>query len=379
LLYLFFLSPTYAVAQTADPQKSSQAMADKKLQDEELKKQLDKTEYELAELRLKLVAAANQQQRSEEELLSINTALDELQKKAAIDQKSLHDQQGRIGGVLLALLRVARTPPETVLLKPDAPLDNIRSALLLRRALPFYTDEANRLSAQLNELDKTRLAIVQKQQDALTAQKSFTEHQDNLTKLLAERQKWLQATQNQRDDLQKQINALSLVASNVQELVSKVTQVKTSGLQLVNKQKKSGPPTFMSPSKGRILYNFGDIDDVGSGSRGITMRVKGGDMIVAPADGQIVFAGPFKGYGNILIIRHAQDYHSFLAGFGRVDARIGQTVNEGEPLGRTSLEEGNRNQLYYELRYKGTPTNPLKHMTMTNIANNSLPSSSQMP
>ncbi|MBY0428910.1 MAG: peptidoglycan DD-metalloendopeptidase family protein, partial [Alphaproteobacteria bacterium] len=125
-----------------------------------------------------------------------------------------------------------------------------------------------------------------------------------------------------------------------------------------------------SPAKGKILYGFGDADDVGSASRGLTMRVRGGEMIVAPADGQVVFAGPFKGYGNILIIRHGDDYHSFLAGFGRLDSAVGQVVNAGEPLGRSSMEQGTNAQLYFELRYKGAPVNPAQYIRVTNVATN---------
>jgi septal ring factor EnvC (AmiA/AmiB activator) len=119
---------------------------------------------------------------------------------------------------------------------------------------------------------------------------------------------------------------------------------------------------FSAPVKGRLVYGFGDPDDVGSDSRGMMMKVRSGDIIVAPADGQVVFAGPFKGYGNILILRHNDDYHSFLAGFGRVDTAVGQVVNAGEPLGRAPSDK-NGAQVYFELRYRGSPVDPSRRMT----------------
>ncbi|MBI3419013.1 MAG: peptidoglycan DD-metalloendopeptidase family protein, partial [Proteobacteria bacterium] len=129
-----------------------------------------------------------------------------------------------------------------------------------------------------------------------------------------------------------------------------------------------GPLLFITPVKGRLVYGFGDPDEVGTDSRGLTLKVRAGDRIVAPADGQVVFAGPFKGYGNILILRHNDDYHSFLAGFGRLDAAVGQVVNAGEPLGRAPMEKGGSVQVYFELRYRGAPIDPMRRISSTALA-----------
>src|SRR3546814_6464457 len=55
--------------------------------------------------------------------------------------------------------------------------------------------------------------------------------------------------------------------------------------------------------------------------------------VVAPLDGTVRFAGEFRGYGRILILEHAGGYHSMISGLGRIDARVGQHVLAGEPLG----------------------------------------------
>ena len=55
--------------------------------------------------------------------------------------------------------------------------------------------------------------------------------------------------------------------------------------------------------------------------------------IVAPCDGTVAFAGPFRGYGQLLIIEHSEGYHTLLAGMGRIDAVVGARVLAGEPVG----------------------------------------------
>lgn len=340
----------------------------KRQKDAELKKQLDTTESELSELRAKLVSAAREQENSEDILLNYHQKLETLQRAEAQQQADLDQQRKHMEEVLVALLRMARTPAELMIIRPEKPVDNIRSAILLREALPQYALEAQRLSSQIDKLQITRADILDKEAALKDAQKTFASKQDELNKLLNQRQAWLKATESQRGDLQAQIAELTKEAQNVQDLVQKVT---SSGIIPVpQKLKKAGRIAFTAPAKGKILYGFGDADDVGSASRGVTMRVRGGEMIVAPADGQVVFAGPFKGYGNILIIRHGDDYHSFLAGFGRLDSAVGQVVNAGEPLGRSSMEQGNNAQLYFELRYKGAPINPAQFIKVTNVATN---------
>ncbi len=374
-LILFFClaglcTPSHA---TTPPQteedlaKIQDALTAKRQKDNELKKQLDITESELSDLRAKLVSAAREQENSEDTLLNYHQKLQTLQRLEAQQRAEMNQQKKHMEQVLAALLRMARTPSELMIIRPEKPADNIRSAILLREALPHYAEEAQRLGTQIDKLQLTREDILDKEAAIKEAQKTFAVKQEELNKLLAQRQAWLNATQSQRSDLQQQISALSQQAQNVQDLMQKVA---TASIALPQKLRKGGRIAFSAPAKGKILYGFGDADDVGSASRGLTMRVRGGDMIVAPADGQVVFAGPFKGYGNILIIRHGDDYHSFLAGFGRLDSAVGQVVNAGEPLGRSSMEQGTNAQLYFELRYRGAPVNPAQYIRVTNVATN---------
>ena len=71
-----------------------------------------------------------------------------------------------------------------------------------------------------------------------------------------------------------------------------------------------------------------------------------------------MFAGPFRGYGQILIIAHGDGYHSLLAGLDRVDSSVGQWLVAGEPVG-TMAEGEDKPRLYLELRHDDQPINPL--------------------
>jgi septal ring factor EnvC (AmiA/AmiB activator) len=80
---------------------------------------------------------------------------------------------------------------------------------------------------------------------------------------------------------------------------------------------------------------------------------------VAPYDGQVVFAGPFRDYGQLLIIEHGEGYHMLLAGFERIDSAVSQTLLAGEPVGVMARPTEGNPRLYIELRHNGRPINPL--------------------
>jgi septal ring factor EnvC (AmiA/AmiB activator) len=122
------------------------------------------------------------------------------------------------------------------------------------------------------------------------------------------------------------------------------------------------------PVAGRVERRFGD----GGGDGGILM----GDMlathstaiVTAPVDGSILYAGPFRSYGQLLILNAGEGYHIVLAGMGRISVSPGQTVLAGEPVGlmgearvasAVAFEEaGGAPELYVEFRKEGKPVDP---------------------
>jgi septal ring factor EnvC (AmiA/AmiB activator) len=106
------------------------------------------------------------------------------------------------------------------------------------------------------------------------------------------------------------------------------------------------------------MLGFNDTAPDGSVSQGIVLETAPEAQVVAPHDGQVVFRGPFRGYGEILIIEHRGGYHTLLAGLGRTDAVVGQWLLTGEPVGNMESPRVGKPRLYIELRRGGRPINP---------------------
>jgi septal ring factor EnvC (AmiA/AmiB activator) len=83
------------------------------------------------------------------------------------------------------------------------------------------------------------------------------------------------------------------------------------------------------------------------------------DMVRHLFDGRVAFAGPYRGYGQLLIIDHGEGYHTLLAGFSRIDVVLGQWLLAGEVVGAMGRTTDGGPNLYVELRYNGDAINPL--------------------
>ena len=121
------------------------------------------------------------------------------------------------------------------------------------------------------------------------------------------------------------------------------------------------------PVNGVKLKDYGAPDGVGGVEKGVSIATRAGAQVTAPADGWVVYAGPFRSYGQLLILNAGGGYHILLAGMDRISVDLGQFVLTGEPvavMGNGShiaaiLATGSSQPvLYIEFRKDGTPVDP---------------------
>ena len=125
-------------------------------------------------------------------------------------------------------------------------------------------------------------------------------------------------------------------------------------------------PLLIMPVRGQLVVAFGQrATGAESASKGISIATRTKAQVVAPYDGQVVYAGAFRGYGQILIIEHGGRYHTLLAGLERIDAVTGQWILAGEPIGIMGGPQERSPELYLELRHAGQPVNPLPWLATT--------------
>ena len=125
---------------------------------------------------------------------------------------------------------------------------------------------------------------------------------------------------------------------------------------------KTASARLTAPVTGQLVRHFGDPTDAGAAT-GIAYQAAPAARVVAPCAGRVVYAGPFRSYGKLLILDCGRGYHVVLSGFERLDAQVGQALGAGAPVGvmpgwdprATAI----RPALSVELRHAGEPINPL--------------------
>ena len=110
---------------------------------------------------------------------------------------------------------------------------------------------------------------------------------------------------------------------------------------------------YRLPAPGRVLVGFGTVDKRGIRSRGIRLAPAADAPLIAPGAGRVAYAGPYRGYGDVLILEHGRGWTSLVAG-GRLAAfEIGAWIPQGRAIGTA------RGPLLIELRHNGTPVDIL--------------------
>ena len=309
---------------------------------------------------------------------------------------SLDSRRSEIVEVLAALQRAGRRTPPALLVRPEDALQSLRTAMLLGSVVPELRGRAEKLASDLGELVALRKTIAT-ERDALALDRDkLKDDQVRLAALVDERQRKQSAIEKDMEaegaraiTLSKQVDSLQgLIAKMEQDLKSAAKAAATASLKgspvtpngkpnlgaLKDPARLSPAIAFASakgllalPVNGSKIRDFGGSDGAGGVEKGISLATRAGAQVTTPCDGWVVYAGPFRSYGQLLILNAGGGYHVLIAGMERISVNIGQFVLTGEPvatMGSTSqvasilATTASQPVLYVEFRKDGTPIDP---------------------
>jgi septal ring factor EnvC (AmiA/AmiB activator) len=116
------------------------------------------------------------------------------------------------------------------------------------------------------------------------------------------------------------------------------------------------------PVAGRVVGRFGQADRPGAGAvrNGVEIAVPEGTVVRAVHGGTVAFAGPFTGFGTLVIIDHGGNDFTLYGALGSVAVDRGTLVEAGTEMGRTGAGSGATPALYFEVRIDGRSVDPLQ-------------------
>ena len=375
-----------SAADVAKAEAEAQKASQEKMR---LEQQAKKIKDELNSVNQKMIAAAKKIQNGEDEVRQKQEELEKLQEHLNQSEIKFNSEHGMLLETLAALQNLALRPSEAVLAQPLSPVEVMRSSLLLRGSVHSLKERAEIIRQGIEDISNQKEEIAKRLQDLEKENKQLAQQQADMKKMSKQKSEMYSKISSQSKEAQQKATALANQAGSLRELLDKLEKQRAlQQKQMAEKQRLAreraadkvradkgiapsvevGSVNFAKakgklsrPARGPILTKFHQEMSKGVVSNGIDIKTASNAQVIAPYDGTVIFAGPFKNFANLLIIDHGDGYTSLLSGLEETDAKVGQTLLAGEPVG--NMPSGNNAKLHMEIRQNNRPLNPAEWMT----------------
>lgn len=327
-----------------------------------LREEIDGLESDRASLTADLIATAKRLRETEDEIEQAESRLRQLHEEEEAVRVSLHKRRAVMAEVLMALQRMGRTPPPAIVSRPEDALAAIRGSILAGAVLPDIRVEAQVLATDLSQLTGLSASIAAERDNLRRRYSSLGEEQARIdllmdakqaqraqteTTLTAEREKATELASRALtlnsliQELEGEVAAAAEAAKQAEESAHKTARAdRDDAARRLADTSRIGPAVHFADAKGLVarpvsgqkILSFGESDGFGGVSQGLSLAARPGAAVLAPTDGWVVYAGPFRSYGQVLILNVGDGYHVVLAGMERIEAALGQFVLSGEPV-----------------------------------------------
>lgn len=352
-------------------------------------------------LNKQLIQTAGRIQSGEAKLTAIEGRLGELAAQQSLIRGSIAQRHDAIAKLLATMQRMGRQPPPVIITRRGDALKMVRSAMLLASIFPELKYQAETLAHDLADLESVEKKITADRDDLRRTGDELAIEQRRIQQLLAAKKATLAARRAALSGARRTVAGFAKTVGSLGELITRIdSEVEArrelrrraaiparDGGKVIELKPKATKVALLTPgrmkiarpfaklrgglplpAKGIRLSGFGQKDQFGRKVQGISISTRTRAQITSPCDGWIKYAGPFRTYGQLLIIDAGGGYHVLLAGMNRIDASLGQFVLAGEPIGvmgapqkseeRAEGQKDRQPVLYVEFRKDGRPIDP---------------------
>lgn len=361
---------------------------------QQMEQKANKLKEELKNVNQKMIAAAKKIQNGEDELRKKQEELEVLQKHLNESEEKFNSENDMLIETLAALQNLALRPSEAVLVQPLSPVEVMRSSILLRGSVHALESRASSIRQSIEDISNQKKQIAARLQDLEKDNKILAQQQEDMKKLSQQKSTMYSQISSKSEEAKKKADMLASQAHNLRDLLEKLEKQKEitrrqmaekarlAREQAADKMRKENhgleasyeaennvtvpetPVTGFSKAKGRLsrpargplVTAFHSELSKGVVSNGIDIKTAAKAQVIAPFDGTVIYAGPFKNFANLVIIDHGEGYTSLLSGLGETDTEVGQTLLAGEPVG--TMPADTNSKLHMEIRKNNHPVDP---------------------
>lgn len=359
-LLMIAASAAHAQAPRDRLNETAKALSSTRETESELRARLADSAREVKALRTDATALAEELQQAERRVDAEERRTQQLANKLAAKEQDFAARRREYAGTIASLLRVQKLPATALIANPEQVQEVLRTARVMQQVNGALAARAAQLRAEMESLEALRNNARQSKERLARESAALHEKQKRLGRDLAKRQDLQQRLSRDLAETQQRVAALSRESASLQELIGKLENDRAE----VAQRRQFPAPVLASTARGRwkspvagtLTHRFGERKNDNEKYRGVTLQSRASATVVTPAAGEVVFTGPFRDYGRMVLVKHGNGMISLLAGMGTIAVSLNQTVGAGEPLG--TMGNTGRPTLYYELRDGGKPIDP---------------------
>lgn len=343
--------------------------------------QAARTTEQLGKTAREAAGVAARIQQTEAQIASHQATIQLIAGQRDVLRANLAQRQRPLLELTAALQRLSRRPPAFALLRPGSIEDTMHLRAVLETMLPEVVKRTAALRAEIERSRALERRAVLAAQGLQASQVQLGERRKALA-ALETRQRLASRTASGLADREadrslalaeetRDLNALAIelgraaaLRETLARLPGPVIRPDRPADAAVMATEASLPAAasltgYGVPVSGRLISGFGISAPGVPLTRGVAFAAQPGAQAVAPASGRVVFAGAYRGYGQIVIMEHPGGWTSLVTGLARLAARVGDTLVAGGPLGTAGPGSP---IVTLELRRKGEAVNPLEYM-----------------
>ena len=358
-----------------------------------LEKASGTTRADLNTLEQRLIAAAMESRRREEQATEAELRLISLRTDLMVAEETLKADDAALEDLLGLLASSGRRQPPALVVSPGRMNNSVRRAILTGDAAPHLSERVTSLSADIRAMNALELDIRQERARLAAAEAVLDLKEAEILQLTSQKRAAFEMASGQAEHLRERVEALSTEARTLKTLLAALessappmpthkpkprTQLAAISPSLTGTVSDAVPVglppgrlnplgaqnlgKLAKPAAGLLIRSYGDKLPGGGKAQGLAIKTRSGASVAAPVDARIEYSGQFRSYGKMLILRTSDGYHVILSGLGRLHAALGDTVSAGEPIGTMPSRASPPPELYMEVRRQGDPMDPAKWM-----------------
>ena len=310
--------------------------------------------------------------KAERELAELEKRIETVQRRIQELEEEKKERKGGLKKRLRGLYKLGNVGPVNLLFSSASFLEFEKRYLFMQSVIENDALAIEKYISGINDLNDSYIEIDARRSEARDARLKLAEQKEKAQRQFNEKKRLIASIARSKALHEKKLAQLKAASARLEGLLSKLEDsLSVSGYIPYGEGRFSDLKGRLDlPFEGEVTAFFGKSKDLVFNTdiirKGIDIAAPLGSEVATIHDGKVVYAGSFKGYGNIVIIDHGESYYTLSANLSKILKQKGEVVSAGSVValsGDTGSLTGPR--LYFEIRYKGKPVDPLDWLNVS--------------